>query len=328
MSELVLKMRNFQLGPFVHAHSHRLLLILFTVVLLAVFWMSNERVLSADNLQNILIQTSYLMIFTSAHALVLLSRGFDMSLGNTVSLVSVVTAMGFAWVGDGSVLAIVTAIAAGIATGFAVGLVNGFLVSILKINALIATLGTMNIVATLAATVSGGFPVPNLPEAFVGFSSLTPLGVPVQVWIMVAGVAILAFALSSTVFGRVLMIMGANQNAAQMAGARIYFHRIAVFVGCSVITAIGAILLTSRMGSGEPSVGLTLTLETLAAAVVGGISLRGGQGDAFAPLLGALFVTVLSNGMNLNGVDGYIQQIALGVIVLVSLALDRRAGSH
>jgi len=304
--------------------SHKVLLSMFTLVLLFVFWLSNGQVLSADNLRNILVQTAYLMIFTAAHSLVVMSRGFDLSLGNTVSLVSVVTALGFGWYGGGDVGAILFGIACGLATGFAVGLVNGLIVSFIKINALIVTLGTMNVVATLAATVSGGFPVPDLPRAFVNIASLSPLGIPIQIWIMALGVLAMNFVLGSTVFGRVLLIMGANQNAAQMAGARVYFHRTAVYVACSVITAVGAILLTSRMGSGEPSVGGTLTLETIAAAVVGGISLRGGQGDAFAPLIGALFITVLSNGMNLNGVDGYVQQIALGVIVIISLALDRR----
>jgi ribose transport system permease protein len=327
MSVAVAGRSRLTVGEFLRLHLQRTVLCVLIVALLTGFRVFSPQMLSGENLKNILVQTAYLMIFASGQTMVLLARGFDMSLGNTVSLVSVVTALCLTWMGDGSAVSIIVAFAGGLFTGFLVGLANGILVSVLRINPFIVTLGTMNIVATLSSTVSGGFPVSNLPDAFVAIAAQSIFGLPIQIWIMIVAVLVLNFVLWSTVFGRVIFLMGANPNAARMAGTSTRFHTTAAYVACSLIAAIGAILLTSRMGSGEPSVGSTLTLETIAAAVVGGISLKGGEGDAFAPAIGALFITVLSNGMNLTGVDGYIQQIALGVIIVVSLALDRRSHS-
>ncbi len=280
-------------------------------------------ILTVGNLRNILIQASYLMIFAGAQAVVILTRGFDLSLGVTVSLVSVCAAMMMTAGGQDPGMAVVLGLLAGMAAALLVGLFNGLCISIGKINAFVVTLGTMNIVLAVSSTISGGFPVSPLPPIFGLLATAQPVGIPLQVLVTAAVLLILHILLSCTVFGRSLYLIGSNPRAAQVAGVRVRLHLTGAYVLCSALIAIGALLLTARTGSGEPNLGGNLTLQTIAAAVLGGVSLRGGEGDILAPIFGALFVTVLSNVMDLLNVDGFIQQILLGVIIIVALGVDR-----
>jgi ribose transport system permease protein len=288
-------------------------------VMLLAFAAVEPRVVSGANLRNIAVQASYLAVFALAQCLVILTRGFDLSLGFTVSLVSVLSAM--AMVATGSPF---VGIMAGLGVGLLVGAANGLLIGGIGLNPLVTTLGMANIVMALASTVSGGFPVSGLPAGFTGtFAQGSFLGVAAPVWI--AGVLFLAgwLLLTFTRFGRSLYIIGANPRAAVAAGINTFGTLGFAYTLCSLVTAIGALLLTARTGSGEPNLGGNLTLEAIAAAVVGGAKLSGGEGGVASALLGALFVTVLSNGMNLIQLDGYLQQICLGAIIVISLVLSR-----
>lgn len=289
------------------------------LVVLLVFAAIEPRVISAANLRNIAVQGSYLAIFALAQCLVILTRGFDLSLGFTVSLVSVLSAM--AMVATGSVLA---GIMAGLGVGLLVGLANGLLIGGVALNPLVTTLGMANIVMALASTVSGGFPVSGMPAGFTAtFAQGSFLGLPAQIWIVAVLFLLGWMMLRATRLGRSLYIIGANPRAAVAAGINTFGGLTAAYAMSSVVTAIGALLLTARSGSGEPNLGGNLTLEAIAAAVVGGAKLSGGEGGVGSALLGALFVTVLSNGMNLVRIDGYIQQICLGAIIVISLILSR-----
>lgn len=294
-------------------------LVIGILLVLLAFAMVEPRVISPANLRNIAVQGSYLAVFALAQCLVILTRGFDLSLGFTVSLVSVLSAM--VMVATGSTLA---GIATGLGVGLLIGLLNGALIGGIGLNPLVTTLGMANIVMALASTVSGGFPVSGFSPGFTSvFAQSAPLGVPVQIWVVAvlfgAGWAMLR----ATRLGRSLYIIGANPRAAVAAGINTFGGLVAAYAISSVLTAIGALLLTARTGSGEPNLGGNLTLEAIAAAVVGGAKLSGGQGGVSSALLGALFVTVLSNGMNLIQLDGYIQQICLGAIIVISLILSR-----
>lgn len=289
------------------------------LVMLLAFAAVEPRVVSGANLSNIAVQASYLAVFALAQCLVILTRGFDLSLGFTVSLVSVLSAM--AMVATGSPF---VGILAGLGVGLLVGAANGLLIGGIGLNPLVTTLGMANIVMALASTVSGGFPVSGLPASFTGtFAQGSFLGVAAPVWIV--GVLFLAgwLLLTVTRFGRSLYIIGANPRAAVAAGINTFGTLGLAYTLCSLVTATGALLLTARTGSGEPNLGGNLTLEAIAAAVVGGAKLSGGEGGVASALLGALFVTVLSNGMNLIQLDGYLQQICLGAIIVISLVLSR-----
>jgi ribose transport system permease protein len=289
------------------------------VAALVLFGLLEPRVLTADNLRNVAVQTSFLAIFAMAQCLVILTRGFDLSLGYCVSLVSVVSAMSM--VASGS---LVLGVLAGLGAGLIAGMVNGVLIGGIALNPLVTTLGTSYILLALASTISGGFPVSNLPAGFTeSFSLARPLGLQMPIWIA-AGIFVLLFAmLKATRFGRSLYIVGANPRAATAAGIPTFAVLTGAYALAAVLAAIGALLLTARTGSGEPNLGGNLTLESIAAAVVGGVKLSGGEGGVGAALMGALLITILSNGMNLVQVDGYLQSIILGIIIITSLMISR-----
>lgn len=291
------------------------------LMMIVIFAVAEPQFLSLANVSNVLTQSSYLVLLACAQAVVILVRGFDLSLGGTVSLVSLTAAMGMTMTGA---LPIPAGIAAGVATGLIVGLFNGFCVAWLKINPFIVTLATMNILLAISSTITGGFPVTDLPDGFSDvFSTAAPLGVPVPVIVTAVVVFLLHLMLRRTRFGRSMFLVGSNPEAAYVAG--ISSRRILLwsYALCSFLIALGAILMTARTGSGEPNLGGALTLQTIAAAVIGGMSLRGGEGSMAAPVLGGFFVTILSNGMNLTRVDGYLQEVTLGILIVAVLVLDR-----
>lgn len=293
------------------------------LVTLALFGMVEPRVLSFGNFRNIALQASYLAIFAMAQTMVLLTRGFDLSLGFTVSLVSVVASMAMVAMGGGDA-SILYGVGAAVLVAGGIGLANGLLIAGIGINPLVTTLGMANIVLALASTISGGFPVTGLPKGLTAeFAQGSMLSIPVPIWAAGLVFLLLFLTLKATRFGRSLYIVGANPRAAVAAGIRTVPVLVLAYTLCALLAALGALLLTARTGSGEPNLGGNLTLEAIAAAVVGGVRLSGGEGGVGAAVLGALFVTVLSNGMNLVQIDGYLQQICLGVIIIVSLIVNR-----
>jgi ribose transport system permease protein len=291
------------------------------------FWIFEPRVLSTRNLVNILQQSSYLVVFASAQMVVILTRGFDLSLGTTVSAVSVASALVMTELIDGGSsmqLALALGIGVGLGLGLLVGLFNGFFVSWLGVNPFVVTLGSLNICLGIATTISGGRPVFNVPDPF---STLlyngTVLGSPVPLVLVAIICLLLLFILDGTVFGRSLYLIGNNSRAAFLAGLPSAKYLTLAYVVCSLLAAFGSLMLTARTGSGEPNLGGSLMIESIAAAVIGGVSLQGGVGGIVQVLLGSAFVTMLSNGMNLLEVDGYIQQIILGGVIIGAIFLDR-----
>ncbi|PHQ70811.1 MAG: ABC transporter permease [Sneathiella sp.] len=299
------------------------------LVLMALGFAAVEpRVLSEANLVNVATQASYLVVFAAAQMVVILTRGFDLSLGMCVSSVSVLVALVMTGIVESNpqsmTLAIFLSVSAGIVFGILVGAFNGFCVSVLRVNPFIATLGTLNICYGIASTISGGRPVFGVPREFSNLVySGEVLGIPAPIIIASALLVIIHLILTRTVIGRGFYILGSNPRAAKVAGLPSRLYLTYAYIICSVLAAVGAMLLTARTGSGEPNLGGNITLESIAAAVIGGVSLRGGIGGIPAVLLGAVFVTVLSNGMNLTRIDGNIQMIVLGCVVIAAVFVDR-----
>lgn len=298
--------------------------IFLTVLLLIVFSFFNNNIISLNNLQNILVQSSYLSVFACAQMVVIITRGFDLSLGPTVSLVSVVLALAMVNVESAPYVQIIVGFCAAIGVALLVGMGNGFSVTVLRINPFVATLGMWYIVLTFSSTVSGGFPVSGLPaELNEWFAAIRIFGIPIQVLFAIGVVIFLALLLNHTIFGRSLYLIGSNPKAAYIAGIKVRSVLFFSYLLCSALVGLGSFLLTARIGSGEPGLGGSLTMTSIAAAVIGGVSLRGGKGTVYSPLVGAVFVTVLSNGMNLMRIDGSVQQIVLGLVIIVALLSDR-----
>jgi ribose transport system permease protein len=305
----------------------RALLPIALVVLLFGFAVADRGVLSMANLLNIAQQTSYLALFAMAQTVVILTRGFDLALGPTVSMVSVGAALAMASAtaaGHDTTTVLLAGLGAGFGLGIACGLFNGVVIALLGVSPFVATLGSYNIAIGVATTLSAGRPVQGVPQLFSQiFYSGSVLGVPAAIAItVVIGVA-LQLMLACTVFGRSLYIIGTNPRAAAVAGLPVKRVLVATYVLCSTLAALGAIMMTARTGSGEPNLGGSLSLQAIAGAVVGGTSLAGGRGGVGTAVLGALFITILSNGMNLTRIDGYVQMVVLGAIVIIGVLLDR-----
>lgn len=298
-----------------------LLAVIIAILIFASFF--SPRILTQANIANILTQASYLMIFATAQMVVIITRGFDLSLGVTVSTVSVCAAIVMTSAGIPAGLVIPAGIAAALAIGLAIGTFNGVAIALGRVNPFIVTLGTMNVLLAVSTTISDGFPVSPLPAGFGLLASGHVLGIPVQIVICIAVLAVVHIMLTRTIYGRSLYLTGSNARAAAVAGIPVERILVTAYIVCSLLIVVGALMLTARTGSGEPNLGGNLTLETIAAAVLGGASLRGGKGGISAPVLGALLVTVLSNVMNLLNVDGFLQQILLGLTIILALAIDR-----
>ena len=301
--------------------------LLMAVIELSVYAVE-PRVLSLRNVVNVLDQASYVFIFASAQMMVILTRGFDLSLGATVSTVSVASALamtGLATAGAPDAVVVTAGLAAGLGVGALVGLFNGGFVSGLEINPFVVTLGSLNICLGLSTTISGGSPVFNVPDVFSRLFYNGKLIPGVSIPIMIAALIGLAlyFLLNLTTFGRSLYIIGNNPRAARVAGLPSRRYLLFAYLACSLLAAFGAMMLTARTGSGEPNLGGSLMLESIGAAVIGGVSLQGGVGGVGAALIGALFVTMLSNSMDLLEVGGYVQQILLGFVIIIAIFLDR-----
>ncbi|GLS44266.1 ABC transporter permease [Methylobacterium brachythecii] len=293
---------------------------LLVLMLVALFSVTQSNFLSTGNISNVAIQSSYLIIFALAQTYVMIVRGFDLSIGSTVSLISVASSMAMSHalgLGFSPAMAISSGVITGIAIGLVVGLINGVFVAVFRLNPFIVTLATMNICLGLASSISNGFQIFNLPDGLnATFYQGSILGIPVPVVAAFVLVGLIHVVLTQMKIGRSSYILGANPQAAFVAGIPVTSYLLLAYALCSALAACGAILLTARTGSGEPNLGGNLMLESIAAAVVGGASLRGGSGSAFTPVFGAVFITILSNGMNLSRIDGYIQQMILGAIII------------
>ena len=240
----------------------RAMLPIALLVLLFGFAVVDRGVLSPANLLNIAQQTSYLALFAMAQTVVILTRGFDLALGPTVSMVSVGTALAMAGataIGHDTIAVLLAGLGAGFGLGIACGLFNGVVIAILGVSPFVATLGSYNIAIGVATTLSAGRPVQGVPELFSQiFYGGSVFGVPAAIAITVVIGVVLQLTLARTVFGRSLYIIGTNPRAAAVAGLPVKRILVATYVLCSVLAALGAIMMTARTGSGEPNLGGSL----------------------------------------------------------------------
>lgn len=286
------------------------------VALVVFFSITSDVFLTTQNWQNIGLQASALACVAFGQAYVVLTAGIDLSVGSTVALVSVVAAMAM---GNSVLLAVVVALA----VGALVGLVNGLVITRLRVAPFIATLAMLSIAAGLALNISGGTPIVGLPEEFTSFAYTKLSGVP---WPVVLAVIVFAFAyfvLRATRLGRNIFATGGNAEAARLSGINTRATTLATYVICSILASIGGLILTSRVASGQPSLGGDLALQSVAAVVLGGVSLFGGRGGLIGVAFGVAFVTVLTNGLNLMNVSSYTQLMVVGGAMIIAIALDQ-----
>jgi ribose/xylose/arabinose/galactoside ABC-type transport system permease subunit len=269
--------------------------------------------LSWPNFTNILRQVSFNGIISIGMCMVILMRGIDLSVGSIFGLANVLVA-GFAPWGFWGVLAV------SIIVGLAFGVFNGVLVTKIKIEPFVVTLGTLIIGRGLAYIYTGGVLIPNITQfRFIGAGYL--LGIPVPVIIMALLFAIAYFIQTSTVFGRRCYAVGGNPDAAKMAGINVNFYIFVSYVVAGVLSAFSGLIMVARMTTGEPNAGTMLELDAIAAVVMGGTTFHGGRGGIIGTVFGVLILGIISNILNLLNVSSYTQLVIKGFFLIFAVVL-------
>jgi ribose transport system permease protein len=294
------------------------------IILLAIFV---PHFLALQNVFNVLRSSSYLVILAAGQMLVLIVGGFDLSVGAVVALTSVASAMVMAGLGPalphepGIVIAL--GVAAGIGCGLAVGLVNGLCVAFLRISPFMVTLGTMSIATGVALLLTNGIPVYGMPKAYVDdFGRGLWLELPTAVYLAIIVVALVWVMQNFTRMGRYIYAIGGNLQAAIVSGVRAKTYMILAYALSAMLASVSGLALTAQIGSGQAVINAQLTLESIAAAVIAGVSLKGGVGKVELVALAAVFLLILTDAMDLLRIDPLIQTIFLGVIVVLAVAVD------
>ena len=181
----------------------------------------------------------------------------------------------------------------------------------------------MLIASGIAYTISEGQSIYQIPESFVWLGRARVFGIPVSVLLMVALYFIANIIMTKTVFGRYVYAIGGNLEAAQLSGVPIKKITIIVFAICGLLAGVGGVILASQLNSGSPTYGTSYELYVIAAVVIGGTSLMGGEGKIWGTLIGAFVIGVIQNGMNLIGIESYLQKIILGLLILVALVIEK-----
>jgi ribose transport system permease protein len=304
------------------------ILLVLSVAFMAMF---EQKFFGLNNLFNVLRSTSFLAIVAAGQMLVLIVGGFDLSVGAVVALTSTVTAKSMAALGaampEQTGLIITLGVLAGLGCGVGIGLINGLCVAFLRVSPFMVTLGTLSIASGLALLLTQGIPVYGMPDVFVSeFGRALWFGLPTTVYVALAIIAVVWFLQTRTRVGRYLYAVGGNLQAAIVSGVPATLHIILAYVMCSVLAATAGVLMTARLGSGQATMGGDLLmLQSIAAAVIAGVSLRGGIGRVEMVALGALFLSILTNAMNLLRIDSKMQLVVLGFILVLAVALEELA---
>ena len=298
------------------------------LVAVIVFTAISDHFLSAQNLINVVRQSVYLTIVSLAQMLALLTGGFDLSVGTIVALTSVVGATAMAAVSAASPdhiwLAITLGCLAGIAAGTLVGVTNGVGVAAFNVSPFMMTLGIASVGFGIALYMTGGVPVYGMPPEFgqvFGFGRVGGVPVPVIVAILIA---VLTWVLvNRTALGRYFYAVGGNVKAAHLSGINTRWTLFITYTLCGFLSAVCGMLLTARLETGEANIGASMPLESIAACVIGGVSLRGGVGRVGNVVLGALFIGLVQNGMNLAKIESYLQTVVLGSLLILAVIADQ-----
>jgi ribose transport system permease protein len=306
-----------------HAYLHKLMaarevtLFVLIAILIVVMSIASPYFLSLANFRAMAVGLVPTGVIVIGMSILLVSGGFDLSVGSVLALASTVCAL-LMIAGTPILLAVI----ATLLLGAFIGLINGLLITGLAINPLVATLGTMSVARGLALVFTEGFSLSSLPPSFGFLGNTNLFGLPPIVWLMIVLVALGDFLLRRSTFFRQIYFIGSNERAARLSGISVDRVRVVAYVLTATLAALAGIMLASRLMSGTPTAGNGLELQVLAAAVIGGASLRGGEGTVLGAFLGAVFVALINNAMTMLAVSIYWQMIVTGGVLVAAVAID------
>ncbi len=300
---------------------------LLLAIAVVVFALMSDRFLAASNLFSVARQATYLTMVAMGQMLALLTGGFDLSVGTILAVTSVTGAMAMsaAYAADPNavVLAIAVGMIAGVAAGSLIGVANGIGVAVFGVSPFMMTLGMASIGFGIALYLTGGVPVYGMPGEFgstFGFGYW--FGVPAPIYVTLALVLVMYVVLNWTRMGRYFYAIGGNLKASALSGISTRLYLFMAYALCGALTAISGIMLTARLETGEANIGRDMPLESIAACVIGGVSLRGGTGRLGNVVLGAIFISLVQNGMNLARIESYLQIVVIGIVLIVAVVAD------
>jgi ribose transport system permease protein len=295
-------------------HDYAVFLVL--VAICAYLSLATDTFATADNLANVSEQISEVGIIATGMTMLLVSGNLDLSIGGMVALIGVIAATvmnGYSMAGG---------IVAAVLSGLVLGVINGLIVTRLRVNSLVATLGSGLAFGGLAFLLSGSQPIVVEDRSLQILMSTRYAGIPVPSYMFAVVILAAAWFLHGTVGGRQLFAVGANPEASRYAGIRVDRVRFIPFVVTGFLASLAALILTGLLDTADPSAGGKLPLEVIAAVVVGGVSIAGGRGTIFMAVVGVVLIGVVSNGFNLLDLDPNYQSIFTGAIIVVAVAVD------
>lgn len=277
------------------------------------------RFLTVGNITNVLTQVSVNAIIAVGMTFVILTGGIDLSVGSIVAITGAVAASL-----DKAHFNIVMIILIVLVIGAIIGYLNGFIIAKCNIQAFIATLATVTVFRGVTYVYTQGNPISGLGKSFMALGNKKAAGIPLPVIIMAVVVLIGAYIVSQTKFGRYVYAIGGNEDSARLSGINTKKIKNYVYMISGITAAISGIIVTSRIGSASPNAGASFELDAIAAVVLGGTSLAGGEGQISGTIIGAVIIGVLNNGLNLLNVSPFYQLIVKGGVILLAVLLDKK----
>ncbi len=305
------------LKTYVAQHARQFGTLFGLIVLCVVMWILTPHFLTVSNLLNVAEQTAIIAIIAAGMTFVIITAGIDLSVGSVLAFSGVVMA---SLLQKGTPT--VVAVAIGIGVGFSCGVLNGLLISIGRLPPFIATLGMMSVARGAALLFTEGRPISGFSDSFRYLATGKPLGAPMPVLVMLAVFFASYFLLMKTKLGRYTYAVGGNEEATILSGINVRLYKTLIYGICGGLAGLAAILLTARLNSAQPIAGMMYELDAIAATVIGGTSLMGGEGNVFGTLIGALIIGVLRNGLTLLNISSFAQQIIIGLVIIVAVLLD------
>lgn len=302
--------KHFSVGTHLLKYGIVYLLLLLIVIASTV----SKQFLTVQNGLNVLRQVSPVIILALGEGLVIITAGIDLSVGALVALSGMMAAGAISFWRLPTFAAVIVALLVGIVFGF----LNGLIVAKFNISAMIVTLATMNAARGMAYLYNDGAQIIGLPDSFTDIGRGYVGAIPIPAIIMVILVAVMLFIMSKTTFGKYLYAIGGNEEVARLAGIGVLKTKIAAYVLCSMFASVAGVIYAARMNMGDPAMGEGLEMDAIASVVLGGINLYGGQGSILGAVIGAMFITVLGNALNLNGVSSFWQLVVKAVALIVA----------
>ncbi|MFN7993699.1 MAG: ABC transporter permease [Bryobacteraceae bacterium] len=295
----------------------RLLPFLSLIVLFVALAIASPHFLTETNLSSVVRQTAVINIMSLGMTIIIIAGGIDLSVGAILAMAGVLGTMAMEMG-----LPISAGILIGIATGVFWGFANGFLTARLRIAPFIVTLGTLGIIRGMTLMITNGLPVHRIPPQFSFLGEGSLLGVPFVLWVLVVCALLTHVILEHTRLGRYAFAIGSNAEAAVYAGVPVAFDTTMVYALGGMLTGLAGMIEASRLMTGQPTAGNGYELQAIAAVVIGGGSLHGGEGSVIGTLIGAFIMGLLSNGSDLLGVSPYLQQALIGAVIILAVTVD------